>query len=113
MFVAYHFAQPAPDNRQWRSTLKPHYLVTQLVLAVFVAFDALFIVFWGIRFFDSDNHLWPITRLGIISQLTSTVAQLWSLGPLLLLAYVVQAIAIDKSIRRREFFCSVAGPACF
>lgn len=68
---------------------------------MFVSFNALFVAFWVVDYFD--HHLWPIEKLGSISQITSTLAQVWSVGPLLMLSYVVQAIASDKSLRRREY----------
>jgi hypothetical protein len=97
---AYYTAAPGPDLRPWHTTLKPYYLIAQIVLALFFAFNAVFVVLWTTRFFD--HHVWPIAELGKISQITSTLAQLWSVGPLLVLAYVVKAITSDKSIRRRE-----------
>jgi predicted PurR-regulated permease PerM len=97
---AYRTAAPGADLRPWHTTLKPYYLITHIVLVLFLAFNVAFVVLWAMRFFD--HHLWPITRLAKISQITLTLTQLWSVGPLLMLAQVVQTITNDKSIRRRE-----------
>lgn len=104
--VAYYMAGPAPDTRPWSATLKPHYLIAQVVLVIFTASNALFIVFWGIRFFNQARNLWALEKLGAISQITSTLAQLWTIGPLVMLAWAVQTIAADRSIRRREYSCA-------
>lgn len=101
ILLAHYTLGPAPDTRPWTTTLKPHYLIVQLVLALFVGFNSVFVAFWALGYFD--RRLWPIEKLAMISQFTSTLAQLWSIGPLLALAYVVQAIVSDKTLRHREY----------
>lgn len=106
--AAYYTADPAPDTRPWSTTLKPHYLIAQVVLVIFISLNALFVVLWSTHFFNQAGNLWALEKLGAISQITSTLAQLWTIGPLVMLAWVVQTITADRSIRRGKssvFLC--------
>lgn len=96
-------AGPAPDTRPWSATLKPHYLIAQIILVIFITLNTLFVVLWAIHFFNQERTLWALDKLGAISQITSTLAQLWTIGPLVALGWVVQTIVADRSIRRRKY----------
>jgi hypothetical protein len=71
-----------------------------VVLALLIAAHVILIYLWASR--ALDEHLFSITKVNAAAQAIALVAQAWITILLVLLAFVVQGIAADQIIRRRE-----------
>jgi hypothetical protein len=96
--------QPGPPAEEMQSSLQQSQKIRLTtccaVLALLIAAHIILISLWASH--ALDEYLFSITKVSTATQAITLVAQAWITILLALLAFVVQGIAADQIIRRRE-----------
>jgi hypothetical protein len=84
-------------DRAYRRRL--YILASFAILGLQVCAYSALLVLWTTN--SLDRHLFSLSHLSIVSQVTSVVSQALAISSLACLTFVVQAVAADRVIRRR------------